>query len=113
MPQMEGHNIVPSVIGPMGHNIADLRLMFQVIQETEPWQADPNVIRLPWRQEDVDGVNEKLRWKELTFGVLRTDGFVDPHPPVCRAVDEASAALKARGYKVSVHHWSIVGSRRS
>ena len=108
VPQMEGHNTIPSVIGPMGHHVADLRLLLQVILETRPWQADPRVIRLPWRQEDEESVNQKIHAKDLTFGVLRTDGFVSPHPPVIRAVDEAVAALKAHGY---VHRWKYSISR--
>ncbi|KAB2573462.1 Acetamidase [Lasiodiplodia theobromae] len=97
---MEGHQTVESVIGPMGHSISDLRLLLKTIIQTQPWLADPKVNRIPWRQEDEDAVKAKIQAKKLTFGVIRTDGMVNPHPPVQRAINEAVEALKARGHEV-------------
>lgn len=97
---MEGHQTVESVIGPMGHSISDLRLLLKTIISTEPWLADPKANKIPWRQEDEDAIKAKIQTKKLTFGVIRTDGMVNPHPPVQRAINEAVEALKARGHEV-------------
>ncbi|KAH7028573.1 amidase signature domain-containing protein [Macrophomina phaseolina] len=97
---MEGHQTVESVIGPMGHSIGDLRLLLKSILSTRPWQADPKVINLPWRHEAENLVKSKISTKKLTFGVIRTDGMVNPHPPVTRAINETVGALRAAGYEV-------------
>ncbi|OJJ05975.1 hypothetical protein ASPVEDRAFT_139371 [Aspergillus versicolor CBS 583.65] len=97
---MEGHDTVPSVIGPMGHTISDLRLITQSILSSQPWLHDPKVIHLPWRVDTEDEVRQSVASKTLTFGVLRTDGVIQPHPPVTRAINETVQALKAAGYEV-------------
>lgn len=98
---MEGHETVPSVIGPMGHNISDLRFVVQKVLEQSPWLTDPKVIHLPWRLEIEDEVREKKAAKRLTFGVLRHDGVVKPHPPVARAIEQTVQALEEAGYEVN------------
>jgi amidase len=98
---MEGHTTVESVVGPMGHNLSDLRLVLKLVLDMQPWLADPKVIRLPWRQNDHDEAKSRIETKSLVFGVMRTDGFVQVHPPVRRAMDEAVAALEREGHKVS------------
>jgi len=97
---MEGHTTVESVLGPMGHSIADLRLLLKHVLGMKPWLVDPKVIRLPWQQHEHDDTQRKIDSKELVFGVIKSDGFVDVHPPVRRAVDEAVAALKRQGHGV-------------
>lgn len=97
---MEGHTTVESVIGPIGHNISDLRLVLKLILEMQPWLADPKVVRLPWRQNEEDATSSKAESRKLVFGVMHSDGFVQVHPPVRRAIDEAVAALESHGHKV-------------
>lgn len=98
--KMEGHDTVPSVIGPMGYTISDLRLITQSILSSQPWLHDPKVIQLPWRSVAEDEVRQSVASKSLTFGVLRTDGVIQPHPPVTRAINQTVEALKAAGYEV-------------
>ncbi|KAF9888995.1 hypothetical protein FE257_008165 [Aspergillus nanangensis] len=97
---MEGHETVPSVIGPMAHNISDLRWLTQKVLECSPWMADPKVICLPWQHEMEKVVQKKKMTKRLTFGVLRQDGVVRPHPPIARAINQTVLALEAAGYEV-------------
>ncbi|KZF19210.1 amidase [Xylona heveae TC161] len=97
---MEGHETVPSVIGPMGHKVSDLRLAVQTVLECSPWLADPKVIQLPWRSEMEDEVRAKKASQKLTFGILRHDGVVKPHPPVERAIEQVVQALENAGYEV-------------
>lgn len=98
--QMEGQSVVRSAIGGMGHNIQDLRLLTKTMLDVQPWILDPNVVPLPWRQGLEDETRKKIASKKLRFGVIRSDGMVQPHPPVARAVDEAVKALVAKGYEV-------------
>ncbi|KAK4141485.1 amidase signature domain-containing protein [Dichotomopilus funicola] len=97
---MLGHQTLESVIGPMGRNIADLRLFVRAILGVEPWKADPKVLTLPWRDSEELKARQKIASKKLTFGVLRDDGVVTPHPPVGRVVEEAAQKLTAHGYEV-------------
>jgi amidase len=97
---MEGHTTVESVVGPIGHSISDLRLVLKLVLEMQPWLADPKVVRLPWRQNDHDDTESKIETKKLVLGIMRSDGFVDMHPPVHRAMNEVVAALERQGHKV-------------
>ncbi|KAL4965404.1 amidase signature domain-containing protein [Aspergillus stella-maris] len=97
---MEGQETVPSVIGPMGHSISDLRLLTQSILHNQPWLHDPKVIDIPWRFDVEDEVRQRAASKGLTFGVLRADGVVQPHPPITRAINETVQALNVARHEV-------------
>lgn len=98
--QMEGQNVVPSVVGPLAHNPSDLRFLVKVILASKPWLRDPNVMPLPWRVEEQQDVHNRAQESGLCFGVMRWDGMVMPHPPVQRAIRETVANLKAQGHEV-------------
>lgn len=38
--------------------------------------------------------------RQLTIGLLVSDGIVDPHPPIVRALQETVRALEVAGHKV-------------
>ncbi len=97
---MLGHQTMESVIGPLGHSIPDIRFLTKTLLQTEPWNADPKVIRLPWRDDDEKNIAQKITSRTLTLGVLRNDGTVTPQPPVQRLLEEAVDKLKGRGYEV-------------
>ena len=97
---MEGQETVHSVIGPMGHSIPDLRFLLKNIIATQPWLEDPKVIKLPWRVEEEQDIQTRASSSGLTFGVMRWDGIVKPHPPIQRGVEETIAKVKARGHEV-------------
>ncbi|EDU49711.1 Amidase domain containing protein [Pyrenophora tritici-repentis] len=94
---MDGQNTILSVVGPLATNAASLRLITQAILDQTPWYHDPFVHEIPWRPSH-DAEIKTL--KPLCFGVLRTDGVVNPTPPVRRAIEEVVAAVRAAGYKV-------------
>jgi amidase len=97
---MEGQETVSSVIGPMGHSISDLRFILMNILATQPWLEDPKVIKLPWRAEEEQDIQARAESTGLTFGVMRWNGIVKPHPPVQRGVEETVAKLRAQGHEV-------------
>ena len=84
----------------MGHSIDDLRTLTKIMVDLQPWTVDPNVVPLPWRKDIEADVRERIQSKKLVFGVIRSDGLVNPHPPIARAIDETVAALQAAGHKV-------------
>lgn len=98
--QMEGQNIVPSVMGPIAHSPGDLELITKVILNAEPWQSDPQVVKLPWQSQEQDEIREKAKSSGLAFGVMKWDGMVMPHPPIQRGLEETIEKLKKQGHEV-------------
>jgi amidase len=94
---MDGQNSILSVVGPIATNVASLRLATQALLQQDPWFYDPLVNEIPWR---ADHEAEIKQAKKLCFGVLRTDGVVNPTPPVARAIDIVVKALQDAGHEV-------------
>lgn len=89
-----GQEVIPSVIGPLATSLGDVEMLMKVIVDSHAWEQDPKVVPLEWR--DVSAIeNQKLR-----FGVMWSDGFITPHPPITRALKETVEALKKAGHEV-------------
>lgn len=105
---MDGQNSILSVVGPIAPNVASLRLVTQTLLAQQPWLIDPLVHEIPWRYKHEDEILENLMDEKgeknlksrLAFGVLRTDGIVNPTPPICRAVDIVIKALQSAGHEI-------------
>ena len=97
---MAGQNIVPSVIGPIGHCLSDLELMTRTILSAEAWSQDPQVLPLRWREEDQENIRMRAKTSKLCFGVMKWDGMVMPHPPILRAINQAVEKLRSCGHQV-------------
>ncbi|GAQ45822.1 hypothetical protein AtubIFM57143_006306 [Aspergillus tubingensis] len=102
---IDGQNTILSVIGPLATSIGGLKLLFKSILSQEPWQHDPLSLPLPWR-DDVEDQTKKLIKKkntiapQLTFGIMRHDGRVEPQPPVKVAMDFMERILRDSGHQV-------------
>ncbi|KAF4635022.1 hypothetical protein G7Y89_g3079 [Cudoniella acicularis] len=94
MPGQEG---IPSVFSPMSRTLEDLTYFTKSLISMKPWKYDHSVHPIPWRAEAIKDIEEG---KKLRFGVLRTDGVVDPSPACARAVEEVVQALKKQGHEV-------------
>jgi amidase len=105
---MDGQNSVLSVVGPLAGNVASLRLVTKALLSQKPWLHDPMVHEMPWRSEQEQEMEQLLELgtasvpadKKLAFGVIRTDGVVNPTPPVARALDMVVEALRSAGHEV-------------
>ena len=91
----------------MATNLEMIQLATRSILDDCPWQLDHEVLEIPWRYYLVDETRSRICSPggadgKLRFGVLSTDGFVRPHPPVARALQVTIAALRAKGYEVSI-----------
>ncbi|THW44765.1 amidase [Aureobasidium pullulans] len=96
----DGAPSILSVVGPLSSSSAGLKLAVQSILQTEPWQRDPRVHPLPWRNEQEEAAKQLAQDKKLTFAVLKHDGLCAPHPPIKRALEEIVQKLESLGHKV-------------
>lgn len=74
-----------------------LSLFMSTYCNAEPWQQDPSLVPLPWRKVELP--------RKLKIGVMWNDGIVMPHPPVRRALEEVTNALRAHGDQFEVVQW--------
>ena len=96
---MDGQNTVLSVVGPLSHSVASLRLLMKSILSQQPWLHDPLCHEIPWRDEQEKQVRDLISSSKLAFGIMKHDGVVTPHPPVQRAMDVVVHALEGLGHK--------------
>jgi amidase len=89
---MAGQEAVSSVNGPLSRDLFSLSLLCAAVIGEEPWNYDPRVIPLPWREIKLP--------KKLVFGVIRDDGLVRVNPPVSRALGVTIDALRAQGHEI-------------
>ncbi|KAI4688056.1 uncharacterized protein J4E84_004984 [Alternaria hordeiaustralica] len=97
---MEGQETIHSVVGPIAHSAADLRLFLTSVLQQEPWNYDSKVVPMPWRSDLEDAVKAKLGSSGLTIGYYNCDGNVLPHPPVLRGIEQVVDVLKQNKHKV-------------
>ncbi|CAD0106951.1 unnamed protein product [Aureobasidium uvarum] len=82
-------------VGPMANSLADLRLFCEVALGARPWDFEPSLIDLPWRNVTSQTSPNKLR-----IGILWHDGEVTPHPPIQRALKDTVNKLRAQGHEI-------------
>ena len=98
---MDGQNSALSVVGPLSHSVASLRLAFQALLSQEPWNHDPNVNSMPWRPDLEKQVEDNKHSGGLVFGVIRHDSQVTPWPPIRRAIEDVVNKIRKAGHKVT------------
>jgi len=84
------------VVGPIAHSIADMRYFTKAVLSALPWFQDPKVIELPWRPEH----EEQVQGRKLTFGLMKWDSLIMPHPPVQRGIKIVEEALRSQGHEI-------------
>lgn len=80
-------------VGPCVHSMQDLKLFTKLILTHPTLPYEPTTILPYWTE--VPAPTRRLR-----VAVISTDGVVDPHPPIKRALLETSAQLRAAGHEV-------------
>jgi amidase len=78
--------------GPVCHSMADLEMFTRVLNAYPQSRYDPTSVPIRWRE-----VPRPVG--RLSFGLLKFDGVVMPHPPILRALEETAASLKAQGHE--------------
>jgi len=97
---MDGQNSVLSVVGPLSHSVASLKLVVKSILDQQPWLHDPLCHEIPWRDDQEKQVRDLISTSKLVFGIIKHDGIITPHPPVQRALDMVAKMLEKHGHKV-------------
>jgi amidase len=103
---MDGQNSILSVVGPLGTTASSLRLVIRAVLSQQPWLHDPLVHEIPWRDSHEHEISSLIdssdpsKGGRLCFGVMPTDGIVNPSPPVRRAIDMVVKALRSRGHEI-------------
>ncbi|KAL8725200.1 MAG: hypothetical protein Q9166_007508 [cf. Caloplaca sp. 2 TL-2023] len=104
--QNPGQTTSASSVGVMGTSIEALKLVMTSILSTEPWNHDPNVVRIPWNSEAETSTLSRAHSdgsaKEalaLKLGFFWSDGVVNPHPPVSRGLRLLHDVLQNLGHK--------------
>jgi amidase len=88
-----GNTSIKVSSGPNCHSMEDLKLLTRLILTHPTLPNEPTT--LPGFWNDSAAVFHPLR-----IAVISTDGVVDPHPPVSRALRETSLRLAAAGHKL-------------
>ncbi len=89
----DGMQNIVGVVGPMASSIDDLELFCSAVLGARPWEREPAVFEKPWAS--AGRTNMCLR-----VGVMHSDGVVQPHPPVSRALEDVVGALRRAGHIV-------------
>jgi amidase len=79
--------------GPMCTSLRDVDFFMRQILAQKPYIQDPRVVPIPWT-----GLTTKLDFsppRRLRVGIMMNDGFIQPQPPVIRALREAKNRLQA------------------
>lgn len=66
----DGQESIRSIGGPIAHNPSDLAYFMRAILEQKPWNKDPDVLELPWREESYQNGKNGLK----TFGIIYANG---------------------------------------
>jgi amidase len=78
--------------GPMCRSLRDMELFVKLILSSKPHLLDPRVVPIPWT-----GLRTPIA-KKLKIGIISNDGFIQPQPPVARAIAWAKHVLSAPKY---------------
>ncbi|KNG46117.1 general amidase [Stemphylium lycopersici] len=73
--------------GPFCRSLRDMDLFMTTVLGQKPWLQDQKVIPLPWT-----GLQSPAH-KPLRIGIIENDGFIEPQPPVKRAIAWARSQL--------------------
>lgn len=87
--------VVPPVAGPITTSLSSLEFFMDSFCSLNPWEIDPGLLPVPWRQELATPPTRPLK-----VGFIFYDGVVMPQPPVQRAVREMAEKFRKAGHEV-------------
>lgn len=89
-PFSQGAESIHVTVGPFGRTRDICELIFKVVLDAKPWIRRPELAPMPWKPNDVLKNKTKIK-----VGIMYSDGFVTPQPPMARAIREVESKLKA------------------
>ncbi|TID18002.1 hypothetical protein E6O75_ATG10647 [Venturia nashicola] len=85
----------PASAGPIATSMRDCELFLRAVAESEPWDVDPDVAYGLWEEQGFSPSKT-----EITIGIVRRDGVIDPLPPINKIIDETAAMLRNQGITI-------------
>ncbi|KKY21334.1 putative general amidase [Phaeomoniella chlamydospora] len=95
-----GQESIESSLGPIARSLAACSTFFKAIIDGAPWDYDPKVVEIKWREDMYQLKQLGGKGSKLCFGYYDYDGVVMPQPPVRRAIALTVEALKRAGHTV-------------
>ncbi|KAF2857881.1 amidase [Piedraia hortae CBS 480.64] len=94
--------------GPIAHSVRDCEMFFRIVSEASPNVYDPEVIPQTWNQ-----MAPLQTQRPLLIGIVKSDGLVEPLPPIRRLIDEVAQSLRNSGQPLQVIEvdMSFIGPR--
>lgn len=90
-PSSLGRTAIQAVGGPLASTVADLGVfMREVVPRAELWGEDC----IPGKWESETAALPEAKSRPFTVGVLRSDGIVEPLPPIAKILDEVAHTLR-------------------
>lgn len=82
-----------------------LKTVLKALLDSSLGTRDPDFIGIPWSQHRYDLLTRRRGSPKdgdgrLVFGMMACDGHVRPHPPIQRAIDMTTSALRQAGHEV-------------
>ena len=97
-----GSGYIYGVIGPLSTSLSGVDLFMKSVIDSKPWLQDPTLVPLPWRGNQLK--LSTTGHETLKIGVMWSDGVVEPHPPIKRALATLVEKLR-RMQGVEVVEW--------
>ncbi|KAI1956252.1 hypothetical protein LOZ58_006516 [Ophidiomyces ophidiicola] len=87
-----GRSSIQAVAGPIARSMSDINmLMKEILPRSELWGEDC----IPGRWASETPILDTDAPRKFTIGVLRSDGKIEPLPPVAKVLDEVTQKLRA------------------
>ncbi|EXJ91639.1 hypothetical protein A1O3_00189 [Capronia epimyces CBS 606.96] len=83
--------------GPLSTSRYGLELFMSTYLNSQPWYKDVTLVPLPWREITLQ--------KHLKIAIMWSDGVVNPHPPVQRALRQVATMLQKNKAQFTVVDW--------
>lgn len=88
-PPNHGQLGIQACAGPIGVSLRDCKTFLKAVAEMKPWEKYHDVFFGPWEHQGQIEGGQKVR-----IGIVRTDGLIEPLPPIRKLVDETAEALR-------------------
>ncbi|KEF53177.1 uncharacterized protein A1O9_10625 [Exophiala aquamarina CBS 119918] len=92
---LPGLRAMLSASGPLANDLKALELLTRVVIDAVPARKDVSALDIPWRRLSNSQPDTKLR-----IGVFPEEPLYPLHPPVRRALQEATRILQEAGHKL-------------
>ncbi|KAM0350574.1 hypothetical protein ACHAPU_003058 [Fusarium lateritium] len=100
---------IPLSTGPMCRSLRDMNLFMECVLSVKPYLNDPTVVPIPWT-----GLSTSLN-RRLKIGIISNDGFIEPQPPVKRALSWVKHLLADIKYAdlIEVKDFKVIGAEEA